>query len=389
MTTTQKYKNHRITNSTLIGIFIVGFLIGETCGHFIFQVKTGDVIKFTMVYSSEKDSWISATQDAFYSYWEQKCIDDPTLKPIALDFQPYGSGDSLIGLLNGEIKPTIWSPASNIWVPILNTKWQQLTLKDNLIAPNFTRLIYSPVVIATWEKFYSEHPFNGIQDLYQMALNSSIEMKMAHTDARESNSGFMTSVMIASSILQKNPANITVQDLSNQTVIDYMRTLESKVIFYGKSTGFLGKYLRDNGPSDLQIAFLYENLIKDYSANAQDKWGEKIIAVYPEEGSLFSDHPFCILDADWVTPEQKFVAEEYLNFLSSSDIIREAIHVGFRPLNASLLSNPEFHSIYLESFNENNGVTSDPFKIFELIAPTDGKVISRIPDLWLLTRNTV
>lgn len=212
---------------------------------------------------------------------------------------------------------------------------------------------------------------------------------MAHTDARESNSGFMTSVMIVSSILQKDPSTITMEDLSNSTVIEYMRTLESKAVFYGKSTGFLGKYLRDNGPEDLQIAFLYENLIQDYSAAAETKWGQKIIAVYPEEGSLYSDHPFCILNSEWISADQKYVAEEYLKFLSSGQILQQAIKVGFRPLNASLLSNPDFNALYLASFNENRGVTSDPSKIKELVAPTDGTIISRIPDIWLLTRNTV
>ncbi len=113
-----------------------------------------------------------------------------------------------------------------------------------------------------------------------------------------------------------------------------------------------------------------------------------MVAIYPEEGSLYSDHPFCILDADWVSEEQKMVAQEYIEFISQKDMVKKAIATGFRPINSSLLEFDDVKSIYLESFTPELGVTSDPNVIHELIPPSDGKVIARIPDLWLLTRGT-
>ncbi len=383
----KKYLRNKTSASIFILWLIFGFLGGALIGGLIFKSSDENVIKLTMVYSSEKASWISESSSLFQSYWEEKRLLDPTLKPINLDFQPYGSGDSLISLLNGEIKPVIWSPASNIWIPLLNSKWSQINDDDALIAPNFTRLIYSPVVIAVWEEFYDDHPFNGFSELHDLIEENPDLIKMAHTDPRASNSGVMATIMMVSAYLNMDPSKITIDDISNDDLINYMRIIESSAIFYGKSTGFLGKYMKDQGPDALQVAILYENLVQDYCIPAQEKYGQKIKAVYPIEGSLYSDHPFCILDGDWISDEQKMVAEEYLSFLQRDDMIAKAISTGFRPINNSLLEDPTISGIYDLSFNEDHGVTSDPSLIIELFPPTDGYVIARIPDLWLLTRN--
>jgi Ca-activated chloride channel homolog len=385
----KKYLKNKITASVVMFWVLCGFLGGITFGELYYYEQEEDKIRLTLVYSSEKSSWISETQTLFMKYWAEKQAADPSLKPIILDFQPYGSGDSLIALLNGEIKPTIWSPASNIWVPLLNAKWQALTDKPDLLVNNFTRLIYSPVVIATWENILSKYPFNGLNDLHDIIINNPNLIKMAHTDPRSSNSGFMASIMMVSSFLSMDSEKMTLTNISNDAVIKWMTEFESAAIFYGKSTGFLGKYMRDQGPDALQVAILYENLVQDYSIPAEQKHGQKIVAVYPEEGSLYSDHPFCILDSVWVSEEQKALAQEYINFIGQKELISKAIETGFRPINSSILSDPTINAIYNKSFNENHGVTANSSIIKELLPPSDGNVIGRVPDLWLLTRNSV
>ena len=384
----KKYLEQKISAGSILFTILLGFMGGAIFGQALFQQNSDNVIPFTMVYSSEKATWIAESAILFQEYWEEKRTQDPTLKAIQLDFQPYGSGDSLIALLNGETEPVVWSPASNIWVPLLNAKWNQMTEKEHIIAPNYTRLIYSPVVIATWENFYQEHPFEGFHDLHDLIVENPGLVKLAHTDPRSSNSGFMATVMMVSSILNMDPAAITIDNLADPVVIQWLSEIESAAVFYGKSTGFLAKYMRDRGPEALQVAVLYENLVQDYSQLAEEKYGQKIIAVYPTEGSLFSDHPFCILDADWVSEEQKMVADEYLKFLSQKELILKAIQTGFRPIDVNLLDESDIQEVYQLSFNMEHGVTADPGVIIELHPPTDGLVIARIPDLWLLTRNS-
>jgi Ca-activated chloride channel family protein len=386
------YLRNKITASTVLVCIILGFAAGTAFGSIIFAESRNNHILFTVVYSSEKSTWMSEASVLFADYWEEKMALDPSLKPISIDMQPYGSGDMLIALLNGEIKPTIWSPASNIWVPILNAKWSQFSETGEFIAPNYTRIIYSPVVIATWENFLIEHNFTSFHELHDLIENNPTLVHLAHTDPRESNSGFMATVMMVSAYSNPDPTNITtnitLNDLGNPDIQQWMREIESAAILYGKSTGFLGQYMRDGGPDDLQVTILYENVVQDYTLEAEAKFGQKIVAIYPDEGVLFSDHPFCVLEADWVSEEQKMVAYEFLNFLSQKELVIKAISTGFRPFNDSLLLDPDVQTVYNASFNADHGVTNDPGIFTELIPPSDGNVISRIPDLWLLTRNT-
>ena len=40
-----------------------------------------------------------------------------------------------------------------------------------------------------------------------------------------------------------------------------------------------------------------------------------LVAIYPKDGTLLSDNPFVILDADGVTAEKKAAAADFLTFV--------------------------------------------------------------------------
>ena len=108
-----------------------------------------------------------------------------------------------------------------------------------------------------------------------------------------------------------------------------------------------------------KFTFLYENLVQNYAQKALKQYGQKIVAVYPDEGSLYADHPFCILNANWISPDQQYVAQQYLNFISSSAMIKIAIQSGFRPNNQSILQDPAISLLYNQTFTDSNGVVSN------------------------------
>lgn len=373
MNTSRKVK--RSNKGKIILIFILGFIIGNISTSLIFS-SGEDVIHISIVYSSEKASWMTIAYTNFVNEWETNHPD----QKISIDMHPFGSSDSLISILNGEIFPTIWSPASEIWLPFLNTKWADLTGGGGPIVniEESVKIIYSPIVIATWEAFNQTYNIKSLADVRELSINPSVNVKMAHTDPRLSNSGFMTTIMAISAASGVPSENLSIDDLKNTDNQNWLRQFESDAVLYGKSTGFLARYMKSQGPSSLNIVFLYENLIRDISSTAV---GGKIIAIYPEEGTLYSNHPFCILNANWITPEQQFVAQEFLSFLNQTSTIESALEYGFRPIDDSI-------PLDAEVFNyENNGIAYD-INIPELTTPKDGDVLLKIPDLWLLTKST-
>ncbi|MFX1311756.1 MAG: substrate-binding domain-containing protein [Promethearchaeota archaeon] len=330
----------------------------------------------TIIYSSEKGNWMTVAYSDFMVEWQKTHPDEK----ITIDMHPYGSADSIISILNKEIYPTIWSPASSIWMPILNSKWMDLTKTSEPIVniSQAVKIIYSPIVIATWESFNKSYNIKGFSDIHDLSVDPNVNIRMAHTDPRLSNSGFMSVIMALSAASGVSSINLSIAELTNKINQQWFKEFESSAVTYGTSTGFLARYMQNEGPSALNIAFLYENLIRDISSNSR---GGKVIAIYPEEGTLFSDHPFCILNAEWITPEQKVVAKAFLDFLNNTNTVESAIEYGFRPINPSIPLDPNVFNY------ETNGIALE-FNSPKLEAPHDGNVLLKIPDFWQLTKAT-
>ncbi len=368
-------KARKRSKTIFVFIFICGFLLGFSTTNFVITSREQKT-HITIIYSSEKASWMTVAYSDFMDEWQISHPDDP----ITIDMQPYGSSNSIISILNGEIYPTIWSPASSIWMPLLNSKWADLSHSSipivNISAA--VKIIYSPIVIATWESFNQTHNIKGFKDVHNLTLDPTVNIRMAHTDPRLSNSGFMTVIMALSAASGTSSENLTMSDLTNPNNQQWLREFESSAVVYGTSTGFLARYMKDQGPTALNIAFLYENLIRDISSTAT---GGKIIAIYPEEGTLYSDHPFCILNADWISPQQRIVAEAFLNFLNENRTVISALEYGFRPIDPSIPLDPEVFNY------ETNGIAYE-LNVPEMNTPLDGDVLLKIPDLWLLCKAT-
>jgi len=371
----QKREITKSNKLILVFVFIFGFISGGLVMGF---ALTGleSATHITIVYSSEKASWMTIAYTNFLNYWESSNPDEE----ISITMHPYGSSDSMIGILNGEIFPTIWSPASSIWLPFLNTKWGELKGTENFIVniSSAVRLIYSPIVIATWEAFNETHKIKSLEDVRRLNLDPAVNVRMGHTDPRLSNSGFMTTIMAVSAASGVISENLTMNDLINSENQQWLKEFESSAVMYGKSTGFLARYMKNSGPEALNIAFLYENLISDISTSSV---GGKVIAIYPEEGTLYSDHPFCILKGSWITDKQREVANSFLRFLRRTETIISAMEYGFRPINSSIPLDPNVFNY------ETNGIAYN-LTIPEMKVPNDGNVLLKIPDLWLLSKST-
>jgi Ca-activated chloride channel family protein len=368
-----KRKIKKGSKISLLVIFLGGFLIGNLSTQLILNLGPKET-HITIIYSSEKASWMTIAYTDFMQYWRNTYPNES----ISIDMHPYGSSDSIISILNGEIFPTIWSPASSIWIPFLNTKWLELHKNAEPIVnvSAAVKIIYSPIVIATWEAFNQTHNIRSLSDIRSLNLNSSVNVKMAHTDPRLSNSGFMTTIMALSAASGTPSENLSMSDLTNSDNQKWLKEFESSAVMYGKSTGFLARYMQSGGPDVLNIAFLYENLIRDISSTSS---GGKVIAVYPQEGTLYSNHPFCILNADWITPKQRTVATAFLEFLKQNQTVISAMEYGFRPIDSSIPIDPEVFNY------DKNGIAYN-LTIPELETPKSGEVLLKIPDLWLLCK---
>ncbi|MEO7092262.1 MAG: VWA domain-containing protein, partial [Polyangiales bacterium] len=156
------------------------------------------------------------------------------------------------------------------------------------------------------------------------------ELKLGHTHPEYSNSGLLSVLAIAYAGA-KTTRGLTVADLPN--VEKYMAQVEDSIVHYGKSTGFFSDKMVERGTSYLSAAVLYENLVIESYAKSPSL---PLVAIYPVEGTFWSDHPYSVLDADWVTPAQRTAAATFLAFLKARPQQERALAFGFRPVDPAI-----------------------------------------------------
>jgi Ca-activated chloride channel family protein len=188
----------------------------------------------------------------------------------------------------------------------------------------------------------------------------------------------MAEVLEFAEALGKAPEDFVTEDFLNQAALDFVSSLESMTVNYGKSTGFFGRWAAENGPTAIDCFTVYESVVISNAEKATQKWGDSLVAIYPEDGTLLSDHPFVILNAPWVSEYQKFAASQYLFYLLQEANQEKAQNYGFRPANPAVPVNETI-------FSEQNGVE------FEIKIPTyrplSGEALENLFTVWPSVKN--
>lgn len=354
-------------------LFLIGILIGFLLFSVISMIFGSLGVKaIEFLYTSEKQSWIEEVTPLFEQWYFEEYSER-----IHIKLTVTGTHDSVIQILWGNVKPTAWSPASSIWIPYLNLMWQKIGNKGKLAPDDWNRTVLSPVVIAGWKSLIDQYNITGFRDLFELAKTD--EFKFGHPDPRDSNGGTMAVALEFAEAARKKPEKLGIEDFKDESVLEIVHALESHAVYYGKSTGFFGRWAAENGPSAISLFSVYENVILDNALKAEKKWGEALVAVYPNSGTLFADHPFVILDAPWVKPWQEEVAERYLSFLLREDNQQKAQQYGFRPVN------PKVH-LDTTVFNEANGVRADISDVARL-DPLPGEALEALFTVWIKVKN--
>ncbi len=357
----------------LVGI-LIGFLIFSVVSFIFPRGRPGGTgqeglpssIEFDFLYTSEKQGWIEEVTPDFERWFFERFNITVHVRLIVT-----GSHDSVNLLLWESVQPAAWSPASSIWIPYLNFKWREEG-HDWDLAEDWTPLVLSPVVIAGWASFLQEHNVSSFRDLYKLAMER-LDYKYGHPDPLLSNGGAMTVTLEFAEAAGKKPEQLITNDFKNETVLDFVRNIESMAVYYGKSTGFFGRWAAENGPSAIDCFGVYESVVLANSLKAKKRWNDSLVAIYPRDGTLLSDHPYVMLNASWVDNWQKFAAAQYLFYLLESQTQEKAQRHGFRPANPSVPLDEEV-------FSEENGVQYE-IRV-PILKPLPGEAMETLFTVW-------
>jgi len=272
------------------------------------------------------------------------------------------AADALVdGWADGEgERPVIWSPAASSWGAIVEQRLAaagEASLTD-ADAPSF---MATPLAIAMPKPMadalgYPETPI-GWSDLTELAQDPEGWARFGHPEwgrfkLGKTNPNFSTSGL--SALVGQNYAaagkdrDLSSEDLANPDVVAFNRSVESAVVHYGDITmTFLNNWFRtdaaDTSLTYVSAVAVEEKSIIDYNNGNPDgvlERGEKVrkprvplVAIYPKEGTLYSDNPLYVLKAPWVDDDERAGAERFIDFVQRPANQEKVLEFGFRPGN--------------------------------------------------------
>lgn len=312
--------------------------------------------------SSEKVNMLDELAEAFKDSPEHEGLETcATVRPTNVS-----SGNATRFLTSGEdwpsddtsLWPTLWSPASTVWTDRVAAAASPSIVGE---PKSFTR---TPVVFGMPEPMatalgWPNTPIS-ITDLETLcqdpagwgSVGKDIwgAFKISKTNPNTSTTGLSTILM------QSYEATGKLEGLTSADVeaaADFSRVFEECVIHYGDTTGNVLATLYDetqngsNGSAYVSAVALEETSLLNYNQGNPDSHtvqpGEtltppktKLVAVYPEGGSMWSDNPITVLGADWVTAEQRTAGEAFAEFVQTTAAQKVLPEYGFRPLDESV-----------------------------------------------------
>jgi Ca-activated chloride channel family protein len=304
----------------------------------------GDPVTVILAYGSEKKAWI----DEQVKNFEGAGASVASGRAVKIDARAMGSGEAVQSILSGELKPHVFSPASGAYVSLLNRAWLSTAGHTTPISPAGDPVVLSPLVIATWKPMAEALGWPkkalGWKDLIKVNAEPKGwgahghpewgPFKLGHTHPEFSNSGLL-SVLAEAYAGAKKTRDLSLADLGKKPTRDFVSGVEKTIVHYGKSTGLFSDKMLERGPSYLSAAVLYENLvIQSYDQKRDATF--PLVAIYPVEGTFWSDHPYAVLDAPWVGPEEREAAQKFLAFLKDKPQQSRALALGFRPADTSI-----------------------------------------------------
>jgi Ca-activated chloride channel family protein len=322
-------------------------------------------------------------------------------RPIWINGVSGSSGTVQEGIINAYIapnnanvaRPTLWSPSVRHWLALVNYQTGQRVF-DVDGAP---ATAVAPVVMAIWESrlkaIQAKNPgqdigweellevFNNPDGWNAYALSGRPAVYYGHTDPRISSTALSTLMSEFYASSRYNAGNtastpLSIQQINDPKVQEGVRQIENLIKHYSARTTEFTEYIAQ-GPDYVDFVALEENdLIFINQGKTAIKPSEKLVALYPKEGTFVHDHPFAIPNAPWVTEEQRRAAETFTQYFLTKEVQQKVMEAGFRPVSKEV---PLAYPISAET-----GV--DPQQPSTLLLVPEPNVIAAVQQSWQLVK---
>jgi Ca-activated chloride channel family protein len=330
-------------------------------------------IAVPFAYSPEKEKLLEPLIDRFNG--ERREVGG---RQVFVEGQVVSSGEAQTKIARGTLKVVAWSPASSLWGRLLNFE------ADRPYAPEDNpSIVRTPLVIAMWEPMAQALGYPrkklGFADILQLARSETGwarfgrpqygQFKLVHTNPDFSTSG-LSAVVAEYYAATGKKEGLVERDIEGSRARSIVKDIERSIVHYGDTTLFIADQMRKAGPGYASAVAMEEVTLLDF--NKRRGGQPKLVAIYPEEGTFYSDNPLIVLNAPWVNERQREGARQFQEFLEEEIDAERAGEFGFRP--ADLKEKPA------AAISRANG--ADPAQPARVLGLPEPRTLSAVKDAW-------
>ena len=163
----------------------------------------------------------------------------------------------------------------------------------------------------------------------------------AFTDPTTSSTGRSLHLALYSIAANKRPQDLTIDDVNDPEVEAYVKGFQRLIDHYLIGTTVLNTKIYQGPryghffimPED-NLIHLYEGTERSYMNGIKTTAPpieERMVMIYPKEGSMPRNNCACIVRADWVSEEQVEASQQWIEFIREEKQQRTFMAAGFRP----------------------------------------------------------
>lgn len=294
-------------------------------------------------------------------------------------------------------RPDVWSPAASSWTGLLRQKTTARDKPDLIGSTAPPSIASTPLVIAMPKPMavalgWPSKPL-GWGDVLRLARDprgwASVGQPYGAFTLGKTNPNFSTSGLNATIgtyvAATGTSSDLTLANLADPRVQAYAQAVERAVVHYGDTTlTFLSNLQqaddRGAGLRYISAVAVEEKSVWDYNQGnptgdpatlgKHPKPKVPLVAIYPKEGTLLSDSPYAVLQADWVTDPVRKAAAAFLEHLRAPKQQQRFAALAFRGYDGKPVA----------AITQDNGLLPDQPKL--VLDPPAPPVLAKVQSLW-------
>lgn len=345
-----------------------------------------DVRSATLViaHSPEKAALVKSLAERFNGA-KQRTPDGQTMRIELIELTSEEMVNQALAGLNTYQAMT---PDSSLWLDQLNRRWAQSQAgqsEPGAIVSSLTgepvRYAISPIVIAAWEDLarslgWPDQPVSW--STLQQRAQQDANFRWSHPSTAYA-SGLMATLaeFYAGAGVQRG---LTAEMAQDPKTVEYVSAIEKSVKYYGEAElAVIQRVAQDRTALDAFV--VSEQLVIAFNTG---RFGDvaqsnRLVAIYPAEGSFWADHPLALLETPSVTDNQRRTFQAFREFLGGAETQKSIMEAGYRPTDLSLSLTGEG-----SLFTAANGV--DPKQPQTTLQLPTADVVQVVQNVWALTK---